>query len=130
MKDEKNKAKDKADLNPFPDEAWIGCPHCEEGIDICAPIARARRDVGEFVLSLIMNGVQADRLTAPLERLNHDCMYLEDAARRSILPLSHLDVYDLAGPCLEEDAAEESSVKPDGNTGGAEQQNPEVIEPC
>lgn len=84
---------DEGPAHPFPDESWIGCPHCEKPIDIWAQVARARRDVGEYVLSLIFNGVPAEKIAHPLELLNHECMTTEDAVRRSSRPLSYLDIY-------------------------------------
>lgn len=98
MAEPPNDSPDEEALNPFPDEAWIGCPHCEKPIDICAQIARARRDVGEFVLSLLFNNVPSDKILYPLEKLVAECMDLEDRVRRSAPPLSHLNVYKYAGP--------------------------------
>lgn len=73
-------------------DTWIGCPHCGQGVDITAQVARAQREVSEQVFGLLRNGVPVRDLLPAVERFGHESGWIEDAARVAAGPLRLLAI--------------------------------------
>lgn len=71
-------------------DAFVGCPHCGNPVDIRAPVARGCRELAQIVFDRLRDGAPAIELLHPLELVVFDCMKKEREAMVDVLPLRFL----------------------------------------